>query len=624
MNNHELKILCFEDLEADSIIIREQLSGEGLKFQFDHVTNEAEYSDKLSKVKYDIILSDYNLPGFSGIASLVLAKKICPDVPFICISGTIGENLAVELMHLGASDYIMKDHLSKLPVAVKRAIQVEHEHQTRIRAEVSLRESEARFRDIIMSSYDLIWEIDKEWKYCYTSGTIENVLGYSQEEIIGKSPFDFMPEEDKEKVGSSFSKIAGERGIIKDLENWNLHKDGHRVCLLTNGFPIINSAGELTGYRGVDKDITQRKLAEEEIRKLSRATEQSPVSVLITDLNGRITYANQSVVRLTGYSLEELIGGNPKIFSSEENSNEEYEDLWNTLNSGKEWKGEFHNRNKRGELYWESASISPILDEKGRMTHFLAIKEDITERKKLTSDLIEAKVRAEASDRLKTAFLNNISHELRTPLNGILSLGGFLLKPDLQQDEKEACFEVMNESSDRLVNTITNYMDMSLLFSGNISAKIKPVNLTALLDKIYQKFLSKSIGKKLEFVNLLPTGINNYFICDEGLLEKAISHLVDNAIKFTVEGSIILGANITDKEYELFVKDTGLGIDAEAQSNVFKFFMQEDLANTRGFEGSGLGLTIAKGLVELMGGSIRMNSVKGKGSSFYLNFPVAV
>ena len=346
MNKRKLKILCLEDIEDDAIIIRELLSRDGLIFQFDHVSTENEFTDKLKSKNYDIILSDYNLPGYSGIAALLLSKKICPEVPFICISGTIGEDLAVELMHLGASDYIIKDKLSKLPVSIQRALLEVKEHQARIDAEVSLMESEARFRDIIMSSYDWVWEIDRNWKYCYTSDTIWSILGYTNEEIIGKSPFDFMPDDEKEIVGPAFSKIAGEKGIIKDLENWNLHKAGNRVCLLTNGFPIFDDTGNLIGYRGVDKNITDRKLAEEEIRKLSRATEQSPVSVLITDLQGNITYANPTVTRITGYSLEELIGKNPRIFGSGEKHKEEYKNLWATIRSGREWKGEFRKKKR--------------------------------------------------------------------------------------------------------------------------------------------------------------------------------------------------------------------------------------------------------------------------------------
>ena len=621
MNSKVLKILCLEDIEADALLIREQLNGEGLIFQFDHVSTEGEFTDKLKSGKFDIILSDYNLPGFSGIAALLLSKKHCPDIPFICISGAIGEDLAVELMHLGASDYIIKDKLSKLPIAILRALKEFEEHQSRIEAEKLLRESEARLRDIIMSSYDWVWEIDHAWKYCYTSDTIVNILGYTNAEIIGKSPFDLMPDDEKEIVEPIFSKIVGGKGIIKDLENWNIHKDGHRVCLLTNGFPIFDEACNLIGYRGVDKDITSRKLAEEEIRKLSRAIEQSPVSVLIIDLKRNITYANEAATKFTGYSKDELIGKNPRIFRSEETPRETYKILWETIFSGKEWKGELLNKKKNGQLYWELISISPIINEKGEMTHFLAINEDITERKKLNSDLLKAKLKAESSDKLKTAFLNNISHEVRTPLNGILGFSEFVLQPDISPEEKESYLEMLNESSERLINTITNYMDISLIVSGNMSVKSKPVDISHVLDKVYQKFLHKCKTKNLEFIRQFPADIKIPFICDENLLEKVLSHLLDNAIKFTRIGSINLGFNFSDREFEFFVKDTGRGIDPEMQSTVFQVFTQGEVADTRGYEGSGLGLSISKGLIELMGGRLKMESEKDEGSAFYISFP---
>ena len=141
MNTEKLKILCLEDIEADAIIIKELLSGEGMVFQFDHVLTGSDFEDKLKSDNYDIILSDYYLPGFSGLAALLLSKKMHPDVPFICISGTIGEELAIELLHLGASDYIIKDKLSKLPVAIQRALIGVRERKARIEAEISLKES---------------------------------------------------------------------------------------------------------------------------------------------------------------------------------------------------------------------------------------------------------------------------------------------------------------------------------------------------------------------------------------------------------------------------------------------------------------------------------------------------
>ncbi|MFN2378911.1 MAG: PAS domain S-box protein [Bacteroidales bacterium] len=623
MNNRKLKILCLEDSEEDAIIVREQLVREGLVARFVHVANKSEFVDKLRTREFDLILSDYNMPAFTGLAALLISKEYCPEIPFICISGAIGEDVAVELMHLGAKDYILKDNLSKLPAAIYRTVREIEEHETRLKAERLLKESEARYRDIIMSSNDLVWEIDRNWKYCYSSGKIETILGYSSDELIGKTPFDLMCEEEVETAQSAFFKIAEVKGILRDFENWYYHKDGHRVCLLSNGLPLTDKEGNLTGYRGVDKDITEPKVYEQEISKLSRATEQSPVSVLITDLQGNITYANQAVLRLNGYSPGELLGKKPAIFSSGEMPESEYRNLWATIKSGKEWKGEFHNRKKSGELYWESASISPILNEKGEATHFMAIKEDITERKRLINELIGAREKAEASDRMKTAFLNNISHEVRTPLNGILGFSEYIVQPDISQEEKEEYLEILHESSERLLDTITNYMDMSLLVSDNMKVQAVPVNIYSLLEKVYRQFLTKCRIKNLEFVKEINLDSGFIMETDGTLLMKALSLLLDNAVKFTCEGRISVGSVIKSGQLQLFVTDTGPGIEYDAQGSVFKAFMQEDFSGSRKHEGSGLGLSIMKGITELLGGTVRMESVPGKGSAFYIIFPVS-
>jgi PAS domain S-box-containing protein len=622
MNYKKLKILCLDDSEEDAYIVREQLVREGLVAVFDHVAGEDEFVDKLRATVYDLILSDYNMPAFTGLAALLLSREYCPETPFICISGAIEEDMAVELMHLGAKDYILKDNLSKLPVAIRRTIEETEERETRLEAERLLKESESRYRVLIMSSNDWVWEVDRDWKYCYSSGKTENILGYSADELIGKSPFDLMCGEDAEQVKKAIIRLAEGREVIRDMENWNCHKEGHQVCLLTNGLPMTDNEGNLTGYRGVNKNITGRKINEREIRKLSRATEQSPVSVLITDLQVKITYANQAVSKLSGYSPDELLGKKPRIFSSGEMKEEEYRNLWGTIMSGQEWKGEFHNRKKSGELYWESASISPILNEKGKATHFIAIKEDNTERKRLIAELIEAREKAEASDRIKTAFLNNISHEVRTPLNGILGFAEYIVQPDISQAEKEEYLEILHESSERLISTITNYMDMSLLVSGQMQMKTGQVDLHALVDNIYVQFLPVCRGKKLELVKDIKSTSPVHSATDGALIGKVLTLLADNAVKFTSVGQITIGMSEGDKGvHELFVRDTGPGIDPETERDIFGAFMQADFSGRRKYEGSGLGLSIAKGIMDLLGGEIRFESLQGKGTSFYLTLP---
>jgi len=263
------------------------------------------------------------------------------------------------------------------------------------------------------------------------------------------------------------------------------------------------------------------------------------------------------------------------------------------------------------------------LNAKSYHDFYKRIQKELEDRKLAEKELIQAKEKAEESDRLKTAFMNNISHEVRTPLNGILGFSHLLFCPEISEEEKIFYLEVINDSSDRLVNTITNYMDISLLTSGNLAANKKPVNINSLLNEIYQKFYKKCKSKNLLFILQIPSGRNeNTLQCDPSYFEKSVSHLVDNAIKFTQTGSIVLGYYLSGSSYEIFVKDTGSGINSEAYGKIFDYFTQGEVSSSRGYEGSGLGLSIAKGLVELMGGKIKLESAQGKGSTFYIVFPV--
>ena len=265
-------------------------------------------------------------------------------------------------------------------------------------------------------------------------------------------------------------------------------------------------------------------------------------------------------------------------------------------------------------LFQQMQNQNQILEEK--------IKERTSELVTINSELMVAKDKAEASDRLKTAFINNISHEIRTPLNGILGFGEMIVNYDLSQKEKEEFLAVLKVSSDRLLNTVTDYMDIAFFVSGNVSwneTVFPPVNLLA---EIVKKYTPACLKKNLELIPNRPPEAEAFMIRNDYiLLKKALSHLVDNAIKFTKEGFVSFGFEIKEKELEFFVKDTGVGIGEESQMAIFEQFVQENSSNTRGFEGSGLGLTIAKEIVKLCGGRIWLHSVKGKGSDLYFTIP---
>ncbi|MEI8006489.1 MAG: response regulator [Bacteroidota bacterium] len=255
-----------------------------------------------------------------------------------------------------------------------------------------------------------------------------------------------------------------------------------------------------------------------------------------------------------------------------------------------------------------------ILEEK--------VKERTQEIEKKNIELILAKDKAEASDRLKTAFMQNISHEVRTPLNGILGFGALLAEQDVSDSEKEQYLSLLKASSTRLINTITDYMDISLIVSDSIEVNRKPLSVNKVLTELMNQFYDQCLSKKLEFNLSTPGDSNGLFILtDPELFRKIISHLLDNAVKFTNKGSITLGYSVLPDNIEFFVKDTGVGIEKDAQERIFESFMQENLDNTRGHDGSGLGLSIIKGFTKLLDGEILLESVKGEGATFYFSIP---
>ncbi len=369
---------------------------------------------------------------------------------------------------------------------------------------------------------------------------------------------------------------------------------------------------------GTQRDVTALKKSEQELIKLSSAVEQSPVSIVITDLDGKIEYVNQKFTEVTGYSFEEAIGNNPRILKSGDKPKEEYQELWETIKSGKSWTGEFHNKRKNGELFWESALISPIVDKFGNIRYFLATKEDITEKKEMINDLVIAKDRAEESDRLKSAFLANMSHEIRTPMNGILGFSGLLKDPGLTGEKQQKYIKIIEKSGERMLNIIQEIMDISKIESGQMDVNYKETNINKLIESIFnlEKLNADVKGINLSFKNSLPAK-ETIIKTDSEKLYSILTNLIKNSIKYTDNGSVEFGFKNLGKALEFYVKDTGIGIPSARQEAIFERFVQADIPDIQARQGAGLGLAIAKSFVEMLGGKIWVESEEGKGSTFY-------
>lgn len=499
------------------------------------------------------------------------------------------------------------------------------------RTEKALKLSESKFREQSELLFNILRHIPNYifWKDANNiyRGCNENFAAWlgidSSSQIIGKTIFDFVDRDVALKITEEESLIM-EKGVpALNMEEEHINKYGEKVISSRNLIPLRDAEGNKAGLMGMFDDITLRKNAENELRKLSRATEQSPALIMITDTDGIIEYVNPSFERVTGYHLDEIKGSNPNILRSGYTDPNIYKELWDTINSGQEWRGELQNKKKNGELYWESASISGIKNEKGKITHFIAVKEDITVRKELEFELKSAVDQAEESSRLKSSLLSNMSHELRTPLNGILGLSQILIE-ELSDNSLSPFAKKIYLAGKRLMITLNSILDLSEIESNAAQLNVVDYDLGAHLNYLLTQYIYAAKDKGLSF-DIDIRNENARALVDERMCNQVLINIVDNAVKYTEKGGIQI---IVENEYienEIFVKvsiiDTGIGISQANIPLIFEEFRQVSEGYNRSFEGSGLGLTLVKKMLKLMRGDIKVESKIGMGSKFIVYLP---
>lgn len=469
---------------------------------------------------------------------------------------------------------------------------------------------------------------DKNKRITWINEAFSTLTGYTYEEVIGKDPGKIL-----QGSGTSIRDIEIINNGLKSgkafrSEIYNYTKTGRGYWIEIYFTPIYDDTDQITSYIAVENDITERKNNEEQIIKLTKGIENSPTIVVITDKEGNIEYVNNRFVEITGYTMPEVLGKTPRILKSGFQSRKLYEDLWNTIKSGDNWKGELYNMKKDGSYYWELATISPILNANNEITHYIAIKEDITERKKLYEEVLSALEKAEKATRAKSEFLATMSHEIRTPMNGVIGMTSLLAKTPLTEEQLDFVNTIRN-SGDALLSIINDILDFSKIESGRMEMDIYPFDIRQCVEDVIDLFWVKANQKAIYLNYTVSPTINRQLLGDVTRLRQVLVNLVGNAIKFTEKGfvkiSIIkLDEDKTSRSIKLCFKieDSGLGIAEDKIVKLFSPFSQIDSSITRRFGGTGLGLAITKRLVELMGGYIKVESTENVGScfSFEINF----
>ncbi len=495
-----IRILLLEDRYSDVKLAIEKIKREKINFIYRVVDKEAEFRKELAEFCPDIIISDYSMPAFDGMSALKITRSLYHNIPFIVLTGSMNEEIAVACMKAGANDYVIKEQITRLPFAVLEAIEKRKALVEKERVQTELLESEAKYRLLIENSNDAIYLLCDR-KFEVINSRFEQMFGYNINEVR-QPDFDFI--------------------------------------LLV--------------------DSVSRPLIEERLEMISE-----------------------------GIKVDRLY--------------------------------EFTAVHKNGEKREVEASVSFIDFKQGRAIQ--GIIRDVSERKKMIADLVMAKENAEESDRLKTAFLANMSHEIRTPMNGIMGFTELLKSPGLSGEQQQEFINIIQTSGSRMLETIDNLVDISKIETGQVRIHITKTNITEQLENLYSFFVPQAGKKGLQLkLNNTLTGNQTVIMTDTHKVDSVLTNLIRNAIKFTDKGEIEIGCSRRREKMEFYVKDSGLGIPANKREVIFNRFEQADISDARAFEGSGLGLSIAKSYIEMLGGEIRLESEEGKGSAFFFSIPV--
>jgi polar amino acid transport system substrate-binding protein len=505
-----------------------------------------------------------------------------------------------------------------------RALQKSHD-ELEIRVEertAELSESEERFALAVKAAGGGLWDLEPQTGKTWYSQRFKELLGYSGDENEDAFPGweNSLHPDDRDAIVAKLQDHLDHHTPFNEVIRLRCKSDEYR-WYRTMGQALWDDSGLAYRMAGSIVDITEGRLAQEQARKLSRATENSPASVVITDKDGTIEYVNPTFCKVTGYASEEAIGNNPRVLKSGNLPQSFYKNLWETILAGKTWRGDFINKKKNGEDYWESASISPIKNNEGNITHFVAVKQDITERKQMEEELIRARRAADDANKAKGDFLANMSHEIRTPMNAVIGMAHLALKTDLSPKQRDYLKKIQT-SANALLGIINDILDFSKIEAGKMDIETVDFNLEDVMDNLANLVTVKAQEKEdLEVLFNTNWEVPRFLVGDPLRLGQVLINLANNAVKFTDSGEIVVSSELLKRtedrvSLKFSVRDTGVGLTEEQAGKLFQSFTQADTSTTRKYGGTGLGLAISKKLVNMMGGDIWVESEYGQGTTF--------
>ncbi|MCE9540266.1 MAG: response regulator [Bacteroidetes bacterium] len=654
-----IKILVIEDNAGDARLINIYLKEfYGDKFIFSSVDYLSKGLELLEKETFDIIILDLTLPDSSGLDTFKKIYEHSSKTPIIVLTGLEDESIGINAMKLGAQDFLEKGLISgkELSRSINYSIQ-----RFKLLKDLSenTKKLEARTKDLLMEQIKLSeaqqlahignWEWDIEKKCIIWSDELYRIYGLSPHNPnITIEKFHEMVHPDD---WWHLKRIV--------VETKNTHESGDFYYRIVNPdstvktihtrFKVISDiTGNAIKMAGTSQDVTEN-VQKEELMKLVLAATQSYNSVVIIDKNLKIEWVNEGFTRLTNYTLKDLNGKSISILrgSSGRQITQQKNIFETILIEKKPVTFENVNYTKNGKEYWVITTATPILGKAGQIERIIAIETDISFRKQIEEELVEAnriaeqslnkvnrtleeltiaKKELEESMKVKSQFMANMSHEIRTPMNAVIGFTDLLLKTSLTTEQKQY-IDAVKTSGKNLLVIINDILDFSKIESGKLEFEKINFRLSQLISTVIELMLPRSVEKNIRLSTKIDPNISDHLIGDPTRLNQILLNLVGNGIKFTNQGEVKIIAELQSdvngiEELKFSVIDTGIGIPEDKLKTLFKAFTQVSNETTRKYGGTGLGLVIAKQLVELQGGTISVQSKVGEGSTFnfYLKF----
>ncbi|MEK4272065.1 PAS domain S-box protein [Paenibacillus sp. FSL R7-0026] len=545
----------------------------------------------------------------------------------------IGNGCKMRVLHK-KGHYIWMETLAK-PVAGERGksvqiVSISRDITQHKDAERRLRESRQRYRSLFEHNPAAVYSLNLEGKYSAVNSKLVQMLDIPRNKLIGQS---FLSNLDKCEVqyGKHYFDMV-KQGEPQYYETRVVNSSGRKIEVSVTNVPIIVDK-EMVGVYGIVSDITERKEYTERIQELSKQHElilnTVTEGIFGLDADGITMFMNPAAASMFGYEAKEFIGKNshPIIHHTRADGShlpqEECPIHMTVLDGQRRSIKEDVFWRKDGSSFLVQYQVTPII-EQGQIQGAVVVFNDVTGER----EIVRAKETAELAAQAKSEFLSMVSHEIRTPMNGIVGMTELLIGTDLSEEQREYA-EIIRDSGDALLNILNDILDFSKLESGKMALAYEPFALRKMLEQVAELFKPRADEKHLEIRYRLNPSIPEFMVGDAIRIRQILVNLVGNALKFTDQGSIevavdiIKGRKPEDSVLDFAVQDTGIGIPADKLDQLFQSFSQLHPVINRKYGGTGLGLVISKRLVEIMGGSISVESIEGEGSTFRFAVPAA-